>query len=136
NGAASTGQNFIYTFRGIAPKANLINVGVLDSHGQGTDAAVIAALDRAIDLKVTYGIRVVNLSLGRNVFESYKLDPLCQAVEQAWQSGLVVVTAAGNNGRDNSMGTLGYATIGSPGNDPYVITVGAVKDMGTALRED
>src|ERR1051326_457684 len=136
NGSASTGQSFIYTFRGIAPKANLINLRVLDSQGHGTDSGVIAALDRAIDLKSTYGIRIVNLSLGRSIFESYTLDPLCQAVERAWQAGLVVVTAAGNNGRDNSMGTMGYATISAPGNDPYVITVGAMKDMSTTVRED
>ena len=136
NGSASSGPSFVYTFRGIAPKANLINLRVLDNHGQGTDSAVIAALDRAIELKATYGIRVVNLSLGRNVYENYTLDPLCQAVERAWQSGLVVVVAAGNSGRDNSMGTQGYSTIASPGNDPYVITVGAMKDMSTAARGD
>ncbi len=54
-------------------------------------------------------IRVVNLSLGRTVHESYTLDPLCQEMEKAWQAGLVVVVAAGNNGRDNSMGTSGYS---------------------------
>src|SRR5262249_7179280 len=66
--------------------------------------------------------------------ESYKLDPLCQAVEQAWKSGIVVVVAAGNNGR--YQGTNGYGTITSPGNDPYGITVGAMKPMGTPDRTD
>jgi serine protease AprX len=74
--------------------------------------------------------------LGRTVFEDYTLDPLCQEVEKAWQAGLVVVVAAGNNGRDNSMGTSGYSTVTAPGNDPYVITVGAMKDMGTTTRTD
>src|ERR1019366_9269591 len=64
------------------------------------------------------------------------LDPLCQAVEQAWRAGIVVVVAAGNDGRDNSAGTSGYATITSPGNDPLVITVGAMKTMGTPTRGD
>jgi serine protease AprX len=68
------------------------------------------------------------------VFESYKLDPLCQAVEKAWKSGIVVVVAAGNNGR--YLPTNGYATVTSPGNDPYVLTVGAMKPMGTADRSD
>ena len=63
------------------------------------------------------------------MIESYTTDPLCQAVERAWQAGIVVVVAAGNNGRDNSQNTNGYGTIASPGNDPYVITVGAMKDM-------
>ena len=57
-------------------------------------------------------------SLGRPVFESYTLDPLCQAVEAAWKSGIVVVVAAGNAGRDNSQGTNGYGTIKAPANDP------------------
>src|SRR3989442_6590557 len=78
----------------------------------------------------------MNLSLGRQVFESYQLDPLCQAVEAAWKSGIVVVVAAGNYRRNNSMGTSGYATITAPGNDPYVITVGAMKTMGAPQRSD
>ena len=49
--------------------------------------------------------------MGRAVFESYKVDPLCQAVEQAWKAGIVVVVAAGNDGRNNTYGNNGYATI-------------------------
>src|SRR5204863_7316983 len=56
--------------------------------------------------------------------------------EQAWSAGIVVVSAAGNTGRDNSQGTNGYGTIQSPGNDPYVITVGAMKTMNTPQRGD
>jgi serine protease AprX len=136
NGKDSSGLGFTHTFRGIAPNVNLINLRVLDANGAGTDAGVIAAIDRAINLKSTYNIRVINLSLGRPVWESYTLDPLCQAVEAAWQAGIVVVTAAGNFGRDNSMGEHGYGTIVSPGNDPYVITVGAMNTMGTLTRTD
>jgi len=87
---------------------------------------VIAAISRAIQLQSQYNIRVLNLSLGRGIYESYTLDPLCQAVEQAWNAGIVVVVAAGNAGRDTSLNTNGYATITVPGNDPYVITVGAM----------
>ena len=93
----------------------LINLRALDSNGQGTDSSVISAIERAIQLKDAWNIRVINLSLGRTVFESYTLDPLCQEVEKAWQAGLVVVVAAGNNGRDNSMGTSGYSTIAVAG---------------------
>ncbi len=124
------------TFKGIAPNANLINLRVLDQNGQGTDSGVISAIQVAINLQSKLHIRVMNLSLGRQVFESYKQDPLCQAVEAAWKNGIVVVAAAGNYGRDNSMGTGGYATITSPGNDPYVITVGAMKTEGSTLRSN
>ena len=131
NGADSTGPNFARSFKGIAPNANIINLRVLDQNGAGTESGVISAIQRAIQLKSTYNIRVINLSLGHPVYESYTLDPLCQAVEQAWKAGIVVVTAAGNYGRDNSKGRHGYGTIASPGNDPYVITVGATSMNGT-----
>lgn len=134
NGSSSTGLQYSKTFKGIAPSAKIINLRVLDANGQGTDSAVINAIDQAISLKSKYNIRVINLSLGRPVYESYKLDPLCQAVEQAWKAGIVVVVAAGNDGR--YLPTGGYGTITAPGNDPYAITVGAMKTMDTPTRSD
>src|SRR4051794_21672174 len=124
------------SFMGIAPNVSLINLKVLDASGEGSDSAVIAAINRAISLKSTYNIRVMNLSLGRPVYESYAQDPLCQAVEAAWKAGIVVVVAAGNDGRDNTYGSDGYGTVNAPGNDPYVITVGAMRSMGTPSRAD
>lgn len=131
---ASSGPIYSNTFKGIAPGAHIVNLRVLDANGSATDSQVIAAITRAIDLKSQYNIRVINLSLGRAVFESYKLDPLCQAVEKAWKSGIVVVVAAGNNGR--YVPTDGYATVNAPANDPYVLTVGSMKPMGTPQRTD
>ena len=136
SGKDSIGVIFKRTFKGVAPNVNLINLRVLDANGGGLESDVIAAIQQAINLKSTYNIRVINLSLGRPVFESYTLDPLCQAVEAAWQAGIVVVVAAGNYGRDNSLGTQGYGTIASPGNDPYVITVGAMNTNGTTWTSD
>src|SRR5437773_910791 len=132
----STGSNFTHTFKGIAPNANIINLRVLDQNGVGTDSSVIAAIQTAISLKSTYNIRVINLSLGRQVYESYTLDPLCQAVEAAWNAGIVVLAAAGNQGRNYGAGTEGYGTIAAPGNDPYVITVGVMKTANTPTRID
>jgi len=136
NGFNSTGSQFTETFKGMAPNVNLVNLRVLDGNGQGKDSDVIAAIQTAISLQQKYNIRVINLSLGRPVFESYTLDPLCQAVEAAYRAGIVVVVSAGNFGRDNSFQNNGYATITAPGNDPYVITVGAMKMMGTPQRAD
>ncbi|HVP44959.1 MAG TPA: S8 family peptidase [Bryobacteraceae bacterium] len=130
NGKDSTGKKYTMTFKGVAPNANLIDLEVLDRDGSSTDSAVIKAIHRAIDLKNKYNIRVLNLSLGRPVEESCTLDPLCQAVAAAWKAGIVVVTSAGNLGRN------GYASILSPGNSPYAITVGAMKTMGTPARGD
>jgi serine protease AprX len=131
NGAESSASNDFYTFMGVAPEANLVNLRVLNASGAGTDSQVIAAIQTAIQLKNTYNIRVINLSLGRPVWESYTQDPLCQAVEQAWKAGIFVAVAAGNYGRDNAAGTNGYGTITAPGNDPYVMTVGAMNTMGS-----
>ena len=136
NGFNSIGAQYTKTFKGVAPSVQLVNLRVLDGQGAGTDSAVISAIQTAIQLRTRYDIRVINLSLGRPVYESYRFDPLCRAVEAAYRAGIVVVVAAGNEGRDNSAGNDGYATISSPGNDPYVITVGAMKSMGTPTRTD
>jgi len=133
-GAGTKYDNYLH--RGIAPGVNLIVMKVLNQWGSGTDSSVIAAINQAITLKSKYNIRVMNLSLGRPVFESYTLDPLCQAVEAAWKAGIVVVVAAGSDGRNNSAGTNGYGTIAAPGNDPYVIAVGAMNMNGTTARGD
>ena len=135
NGSKSQ-NNSTYLVRGIAPNAKIISLKALNDAGAGTDSAVIAAIQKAISLKAQYNIRVINLSLGRPVTASYTTDPLCQAVQQAWQAGIVVVVAAGNNGRDNSLGTSGYGTITAPGNSPYVITVGAMNTSGTRTSTD
>lgn len=134
HGWFSTGSMFSHTFMGIAPNANIINLRALDANGVGTDSSVIAAIQAAIDLKSKYNIRVINLSLGRQVYESYTVDPLCQEVEAAWNAGIVVVVAAGNEGRNDTAD--GYGTVAAPGNDPYVITVGAMKTEGTPDRSD
>lgn len=115
SGSESTGPSFTHAFKGVAPNANIVNLRVLDANGSGQESEVIAAIDEAIALKSNFNIRVINLSLGHPVYESFTLDPLCQAVEAAWKAGITVVVAAGNMGRDNTLGTNGYATITSPG---------------------
>ena len=135
NGSSSgNGNGYPGTYAGVAPNVNIINLRVLDQNGAGTDSQVIAALQQAIALKNAYNIRVINMSLGRPVFESYTLDPVDQAVEAAWKAGIVVVCAAGNNGRFAA--TNGFGTIGVPGNDPAVLTVGATMTEQTATRVD
>jgi len=136
NGANSSGAGYLNNIHGVAPGVSLINLKVLDQNGASTDSQVIQAIEAAIQLKDTYNIKVINLSLGRPIYESYKLDPLCLEVEKAWQAGITVVVAAGNGGRDNSAGTLGYATIMAPANDPLVITVGAMNTGSTPARSD
>ena len=74
--------------------------------------------------QATLNIRVINLSLGMTPGESYRTDPLCAAVRKAVKAGIVVVCAAGNQGK-NSQGQVVYGGINCPGNEPSAITVGA-----------
>jgi serine protease AprX len=130
NGSASNVPGTLHLLKGIAPNANLLDLRVLDLNGSSTDSIVIAAIQQAVQLKNQYNVRVINLSVGRQIFEGCGQDPLCQAVEAAWKNGIVVVTAAGNLGRN------GYATITSPGNSPHAITVGCMKTLETYPRSD
>nr|MBA3469612.1 S8 family peptidase [Herpetosiphonaceae bacterium] len=114
------GATGVTTPVGVAPKVNLVIARALDANGAGTYSTVIAALDWIVQNKTRYNIRVVNLSLYAPVTGPYWADPLNQAVMRAWQSGLIVVTAAGNAGPN-------AGTVTVPGNVPYVITVGAIK---------
>src|SRR5215469_12973996 len=65
--AAGSGRNL----SGIAPQVNLLNLRVLDENGNGSDSSVIAAIDQAIQLKSQYNVKVINLSLGRPIYESF-----------------------------------------------------------------
>ena len=120
---------------GIAPKANIIALKALDGEGKGRISHIIAALDWVVTNRVQYNIRVVNMSLGAGVFESYNTDPLTLAAKRAVDAGIVVVAAAGNMGKANN-GQPQYGAIGAPGNAPWVLTVGASSTEGTIDRRD
>ena len=122
--------------RGVAPGAKYVSLRVLDGQGQGQTSNVISALQWAVANRATYGIDVLNLSLGHPIYEAAATDPLVQAVEAAVRAGIVVVVAAGNVGVNPETGQVGYAGITSPGNAPSAITVGAVKAQDTTARTD
>ncbi len=125
NGGFATTQ-----FRGVAPAANVVGIKVLDEVGQGRASALIAGIAWAVAHKNEYGIQVMNISIGGNPVSSVSRDPVAQAVEAAWRSGITVVCAAGNEGE------FGPGSILSPGNDPFVITVGADDTKQTAATAD
>jgi Subtilase family len=108
---------------------------VLDQNGRGVISNVIAALEWVVANKSAHNIRVANLSVGAAVTESYRTDPLTLAARQAVDAGVVVVTAAGNLGR-NAAGQPQYGAITAPGNAPWVLTVGAFSHEGTVSRGD
>ncbi len=126
---ASDGSQSGRQYRGPAPEAKLVGVKVLDKLGGGPLSTVIEGLQWCIDNKDRLKIRVINVSLGVEASASYADDPACLAVEEAWKAGIVVCVAAGNDGP-------GRHTIGSPGIDPLVITVGASDDEDTIAVAD
>ena len=132
-------------YPGVAPAVRLISLKVLDAKGVGYTSAVIAAIDWAIANKTAFGIDIINLSLGHVILQPAESDPLVQAVEAAVRAGIVVITAAGNNGcyaKPNqpeappNTCNVGYAGVTSPGNAASAITVGTVDTDGTAERSD
>ncbi|GIV96239.1 MAG: hypothetical protein KatS3mg057_0896 [Herpetosiphonaceae bacterium] len=108
---------------GVAPKVNLISVKVSGDHGPATASDLVAGLQWIYENRDRYNIRVVNISLNSSVNESYHTSPLNAAAEILWFNGIVVVVSAGN---------AGTSGLYPPANDPFVITVGAADDRGTA----
>ena len=116
-------------YNGIAPDAGLVVVKAFDASGQGTYSDVIRGIDWVVQNQPTYDIRVLNCSFSAPARSHYWEDPLNQAIMAAWRAGIVVVASAGNSGPDPM-------TIGVPGNNPYVITVGAMSDSYTPTDPD
>ena len=112
---------------GVAPMVNLINVKVSDDQGGATASNVVAGLQWILNNKNAYNIRVVNISLNSTAAESYNTNPIDAAAEILWFNKIVVVVSAGNTGN---------GALHPPANDPFVITVGATDDRGTASISD
>jgi serine protease AprX len=115
------------TLPGASPGAPLVSIKVMNDQGMAKTSDVIAACQWILDNKAKYNIRVANFSLHSGYSTNFYRDPLDQAVEKLWFNNVVVVAAAGNYGTAAGPSGVLYA----PGNDPFVITVGAV-DIGTS----
>jgi serine protease AprX len=124
NGASSNGQ-----YPGEAPGAKLVSIKVAGADGTTHLGTLISGLQWAVDQQHSYDIKVLNISLGFQPTKSTVNNPLDKAVEAVWNSGIAVVVSAGNAGPFNG-------TILSPGDDPLVITAGALDDMATASIAD
>ena len=124
DGTSSNGR-----YHGEAPGAKLVSIKVAGPDGTSHLGTLIQGLQWAVDNKSTYNIKVLNISLGYQDDKSTVNNPLDQAVEAVWNAGITVVASAGNAGPFNG-------TILSPGDDPLVITAGALDDMGAASVAD
>jgi serine protease AprX len=127
---ASSGASSGGLYRGVAPKADILDVQVAAADGSTSLFRVLAGLQAVAErARRDDSLRVVNLSLSADDPGSSGIDPLSRAVEGLWDRGLVVVVAAGNDGPD-------AGTVSVPGTDPAVITVGALDTMSTPSHSD
>jgi serine protease AprX len=124
SGAASGGA-----VRGVAPDVNLISLKIAGKDGSADITHVMAALQWAVTFKDAYNIKVINLSLGTDSTQDYRIDPLNYAVERAWRAGITVVVSASNRGPN-------AGTISKPADDPFVVTVGAISDRTSLNTND
>jgi serine protease AprX len=117
-------------FAGVAPDAKLLNMKVGAGDGGVDVSQVIAALNWVVQHRDDQGmhVRVINLAYGTESVQPWQVDPLAKAVEDAWNAGIVVVAAAGNDGSG--------APLLMPAIDPHVIAVGAVDHEGTSSQAD
>jgi serine protease AprX len=126
-----SGYSDTTTFVGMAPGARIVNVKVGAADGATDVSQVIAAIDWVTQHAHDPGlnIKVLSLSYGTTSTQAYTVDPLAQAAEQAWKRGIVVVTAAGNEGRSEP-------TLADPAYDPFVLAVGGQETKGTLTTSD
>lgn len=131
NGTAGVENGKPAAFMGVAPDATLISLKVGASDGSVDVTQVLAAIDWVVQHRNDPGlnIRVINLSFGiSSSMQSYEIDPLAYAAQVAWDKGIVVVTAAGNDG--------GTGELPMPARHPGIIAVGAADPMGTTRLTD
>ena len=118
-------------FVGIAPQARIINVKVGASDGSVDVTQVIAGINWVIQHRNDAGlnIRVLNLSFGTDSVQPAMIDPLVYAAERAWDAGIVVVAAGGNDGAVSG-------PLANPAMSPSIIAVGSTDPVGTLKTDD
>ena len=116
--AAGDGTASMGKYRGAAPGCGIISLKVLDRYGNGSQEDVLRALRWVREYRWQYGIRVVNISVGTTCNSGKDHVRLLDSVEKLWDEGMVIVTAAGNQGPKPG-------SITAPGSSKKVITVGS-----------
>ena len=117
-----------YQHIGVAPRANLVGVKVLDGGGSGSFAAVMAGMEWTVEKRHEFNIRAASMSLGALTgaieWTSSEEESVNRMANEMMRAGVTLFIAAGNSG--------GTATIGTPGSAEDVITVGSL-DKNTAI---
>jgi minor extracellular protease Epr len=123
---------------GVAPKAILYCVKVLDANGNGTDATLMAGLDSVLDARLAGApIRVINMSLGRpgTPGDNTAMHDLIVALEA---EGVAVVASAGNDASADvsQMIPAGYSEVISVASTTAVTGVNQCRRLSSAIAAD
>jgi serine protease AprX len=134
---ATTWSKDMTRFMGIAPRSRVLNMKVADAGGATDVTQVIAAIDWVVKHAHDpgYNVRVINLSYGLNSLASANTDALSYAVQQAWNAGIVVVAAAGNEGKAGTLNDAGVAMdlgLTSPAFNRDVLAVASYGTLGAS----
>lgn len=117
------------SYRGIAPDTSIVVVKAFGESGEAGFLDLIRGVQWIVDNRERFNIKVLNLSFAARPRWPYWEDPVNQALMRAWQAGIFIAAAAGNEGPEPM-------TVGSPGNLPYLMTVGAFTDSWTENTRD
>lgn len=86
-------------YRGMAPGAKLVVGKVLDERGDGSTESMLEGMDWILGIREQFTIRILNISVGiGSLKEPGKEKALHEKIEEIWESGILVVCAAGNKG--------------------------------------
>ena len=124
-GRDSTGR-----YIGVAPGVKLVSVKIADETGAATESDLLNGLKWVYANRATHNIRVVNISVSSGTPMDYAVSPINAYVEQLWFAGITVVVSSGNRG------PVADAAWYAPGNDPFVVTVGALDHNETVDPAD
>jgi hypothetical protein len=116
-----------FQYIGVAPKAQLVGVKVLDSGGSGSFATVMAGMEWTVEKRHVFNIRAASMSLGGPgaiEWTSSEEESVNRMGNEMMREGVALFIAAGNSAFS--------AQIGTPGSAEDVITVGAL-DKNTAI---
>lgn len=115
-------------YGGIAPACHFISLKVLDRKGNGSTVSVVESVKWLVEYQEEFRIRIINISVGMVMSAgSEERIQLLKAVDYAWDNGIVVVAAAGNNGPEQGSVTI-------PGVSRKIITVGCFDDTSDKVN--
>ncbi len=125
SGLMSKDKRGVRLLSGVAPRVRFVVLKVLDRKGNGVTSHVLEGMDWLLQNREKYQVKILNISVGMMASAGKnEQEQLLHAVDEAWNQGIMVVTAAGNNGPKENSVTI-------PGISRKVLTVGSWDDNVT-----